>query len=63
MASHTDIGAAARATERPLTRRAFSGVALGSISSVAVGLRGVANAELINPTAEPEGPDHLIPEC
>jgi haloalkane dehalogenase len=45
--------------ERRLTRRAFGGVALGSLSSVAVALRGVANAETVSTTAEPDGPDHL----
>jgi haloalkane dehalogenase len=61
MASHSGIEASTRSpvTERRLTRRAFSRVALGSISFGSVGLRGVANAEPVSTTAEPDGPDHL----
>src|SRR5271163_1176450 len=61
MARHSNLDSDAKAPviERRLTRRAFGGVALGSLSSVAVGLRGVANAEPVSTTAEPDGPDHL----
>jgi haloalkane dehalogenase len=57
--SNLDTDAEAPVIERRLTRRAFGGVALGSLSSIAVGLAGVANAEPASTTAEPDGPDHL----
>jgi haloalkane dehalogenase len=57
--SNPDGDDKAPAVERWLTRRVFGGVALGSLSSVAVALRGVANAETVSTTAEPDGPDHL----
>jgi haloalkane dehalogenase len=61
MESHSDIVAGAKAPviERRLTRRAFGGMALGGLSSLGVGLGGVANAEPASTTAEPDGPDHL----
>jgi haloalkane dehalogenase len=61
MARHSnfDAGDNEPAIERRLTRRALGGMALGSLSSIAVGLPGAANAEPVSTTAEPDGPDHL----
>ena len=55
MTVHSNV----EATELRLTRRAFGGAALGTLSSVAWGLSAAANAEPISTTAEPDGPDHL----
>lgn len=57
--SDFDGGTAARVIERRLTRRAFAGMALASLSSVAAGFPRVANAEPASTTAEPGGPDHM----